>query len=211
MTKSGHAPSRRDAPSGAKARSIGASVDAFRAQHMSLATRELVDEFGAIEVLVNDSESPLAWLARRKGKDGRAMIEPVQFVAGERLRADFTRAHLSPRVTSDWSSPMGASRGGGAGGAHNATDLALAARQRVQAAMQALGPEFAGPLMDVCCFLYGLEQIERERGWPPRSAKVVLQLGLDRLARHYGLMAEARGAAQSRVRTWLAEDANFTV
>jgi hypothetical protein len=130
MTKSGHAPSRRDAPSGAKAPNIGASVDAFRAQHMSLATRELVDEFGAIEVLVNDSESPLAWLARRKGKDGRAMIGPVQFVAGERLRADFTRAHLSPRVTSDWSSPMGASRGGGAGGAHNATDLALAAPAR---------------------------------------------------------------------------------
>jgi len=177
---------------------------------MKLSTRELADEFGAIEVLVNDSESPLAWLARRKAKDGRAMIEPVQFVAGERLRADFTRAQLSPRVTSNWSSPMGANHRGGASGTLNATDLALAARQRVRAAMQAVGPEFAGPLMDVCCFLYGLEQIERERGWPPRSAKVVLQLGLERLARHYGLMGEARGAAQTRVRVWLAEDVNFT-
>lgn len=200
---------------GAGAGEAGSAPGAFRAQHMSLVTRDIAGALetggsGAIKVLVNDSESPLAWLARRKAKDGRAMIEPVQFVAGERLRADFTRAQLSPRVTSNWSSPMASGRGGGAGGAHHATDLALAARQRVRAAMQAVGPEFSGPLMDVCCFLHGLEQIERERGWPPRSAKVVLQLGLDRLARHYGLMEEARGAAHARLRTWLAEDASFT-
>ena len=69
-------------------------IDSFRAKHLDLATREIMTETGAISVLVNDSESPLAWLARRKGRDGRAMISPNQFIAGEKLRADFTRAHL---------------------------------------------------------------------------------------------------------------------
>ncbi len=77
-------------------------VGAFRAQHLDLSTRDLMTETGVTQVVVNDSESPLAWLARRKGRDGRAMIGPDQFIAGERLRADFTRGHLMPRVTSSW-------------------------------------------------------------------------------------------------------------
>jgi hypothetical protein len=183
-------------------------IDAFRAQHLDLAMREIATGNGAVSVLVDHGESPLAWLARRKGRDGRAMISPNQFIAGEKLRADFTRGHLSPRVTSDWSAPTGRSRTF-AGGAGEMTDLVIASRQRVRLAMEACGPEFSGLLMDVCCFLRGLEEVERERGWPLRSAKIVLQLALDRLARHYGLRDEARGARNVRVRTWLAADAAF--
>ena len=184
-------------------------IDAFRAQHLDLATREIITETGALSVLVNDGESPLAWLARHKGRDGRTMISPNQFIAGEKLRADFTRGHLSPRVTSDWSAPTaGRSRTSGSG-AGEMTDLVVASRQRVRLAMEACGPEFSGLLIDVCCFLRGLEEVERERGWPLRSAKIVLQLALDRLARHYGLRDEARGDVNARVRTWLAADAGF--
>jgi hypothetical protein len=183
-------------------------IDSFRAQHLDVATRQIMTETGAISVLVNDSESPLSWLARRKGRDGRAMISAKQFIAGEKLRADFTRGHLSPRVTSDWTAPTGRSRTF-SGGAGEMTDLVIASRQRVRLAMEACGPEFSGLLMDVCCFLRGLEEVERERGWPLRSAKIVLQLALDRLARHYGLRDEVRGEANARVRTWLAADAGF--
>jgi hypothetical protein len=91
------------------------------------------------------------------------------------------------------------------------TEAVVAARQRVRQALDAAGPEFSGLLLDVCCFLKGLADVERDRGWPPRSAKVVLQLGLDRLARHYGLSAVARGRARVSVRTWLAPDAVFVV
>jgi hypothetical protein len=184
-------------------------IDSFRAQHLDVSTRRIMTETGAISVLVNDSESPLAWLARRKGRDGRAMISANQFIAGEKLRADFTRGHLSPRVTSDWTAPTGGRSRTFSGGAGEMTDLVVASRQRVRLAMEACGPEFSGLLLDVCCFLRGLEEVERERGWPLRSAKIVLQLALDRLARHYGLREEARGETSARVRTWLAADAAF--
>ncbi|MEH6950154.1 DUF6456 domain-containing protein [Nitrobacter sp. NHB1] len=185
-------------------------VDRFRAQHLTLAEREIMTDAGVATVLANDSESPLAWLARRKGRDGRAMISPDQFVAGERLRADFTRGNLTPRVTSNWSAPTGGRPRGSGTSACEMTDLIVASRQRVRLALQACGPEFSGLLMDVCCFLRGLEDVERERGWPPRSAKVVLQLALDKLARHYGLASEARAGHSTHVRTWLASDATFT-
>jgi hypothetical protein len=183
--------------------------DVFRARHLDLAAREIMTGEGIARVLVNDSESPLAWLARRKGRDGRAMIDPDQFIAGERLRADFTRAHLSPRVTSSWS---GTGRTNSmCGGAGEMTDLIVASRQRVRLALDACGPEFSGVLMDVCCFLRGLEDVERERGWPSRSAKVVLQLALDRLARHYGLRSDdMQRRSSAPIRIWLADDAAFT-
>jgi hypothetical protein len=182
------------------------TIDPQRARHLALQTRQLLTDDGVAAVLVNDSESPLAWLARRKGRDGRAMISPHQFIAGEKLRADFTRGQLAPRMTANWEAP-GRPRGAGSSPGEM-TDVMVTSRQRVGQAMAACGPEFSGVLMDVCCFLRGLEDVERERGWPARSAKIVLQLGLDRLARHYGFAAEARGQG-GRLRTWLADDAAF--
>lgn len=182
------------------------AIDRFRAQHLDLETRRIAVEDGFADVTVNDSESPLAWLARRKGRDGRAMISSHQFLAGERLRTDFTLGHMGPRVTANWSAPTGGRPNGSGNRAAEMTDLMIASRQRVAQAMTATGPEFAGLLMDVCCFLRGLEDVERERGWPSRSAKVVLQLALDRLARHYGLLRETRGPESGRIRTWLADD-----
>ena len=188
------------------------AIDAFRSQHLALAQRQIATECGHASVTVDDSESPLAWLARRRGRDGRALIEPHQLQAGERLRADFTRANLMPRTTSNWASPISSDRRGAGGDRASAfTETMVAARQRVHQALNAVGPEFSGLLLDVCCFLKGLADIERERNWPTRSAKVVLQLALDRLARHYGYAGHAKGRAHAPMRTWLADGASFSV
>ncbi len=186
-------------------------IGAHRAARLSLEEQVVDTPAGPRRVTVDTAESPLAWLARRRGRDGRALIAPHQLQAGERLRADFTRAHLMPRTTADWASPISSNRHSATGGAAALADGAIAARQRVNAAMDSVGPEFSGLLMDLCCFLKGLEEIEATRGWPARSAKVVLQLALDRLARHYGYLAQARGKEQSAVRTWLAEGSAFRV
>jgi hypothetical protein len=87
------------------------------------------------------------------------------------------------------------------------TDAIVAARQRVDQALGAAGPDFAGILLDFCCFLKGIEEIERERSWPARSAKLVLRLALASLARHYALVETARGSAASgRITHWGAEN-----
>jgi hypothetical protein len=177
-----------------------------RARHLALAKRQIVTDAGRVSVVIDEGESPLVWLARRQGRDGRALIEPHQLQAGERLRCEFTVAHLMPRTTSSWDSPL-ASPGFNPDAA--STESMIAARQRVRSALDAAGPEFAGLLIDVCCFLKRLENVERERQWPARSAKVVLQFALTRLARHYGYQANTKGAARSAVLTWLADDAAF--
>jgi hypothetical protein len=188
----------------------GGEIDPFRGQHLRLAAADTETPTGRARITVDLAESPLAWLARRKGRDGRALIEPAQLQSGERLRADFTRAQLMPRITANWTAAV--ARDGQRGGlATTLTETVVGARQQVRQALDQVGPEFTGLLLDVCCFLKGLEDVERERGWPRSSAKVVLQLGLDRLARHYGYGTEARGAPRAPVRTWLAEDARFVV
>jgi Domain of unknown function (DUF6456) len=68
---------------------------------------------------------------------------------------------------------------------------------RVERAIDSVGPETAGLLIDVCCHLKGLERVERERQWPQRSAKLLLRAGLEMLARHY----TPDGAGQRRTRS----------
>jgi hypothetical protein len=187
------------------------AIDQYRAQHLSLvdgAGHERGHEIGP-GAKFNESESPLIWLARRKGTDGRPLIESHQLQAGERLRVDFTLAQMMPRTTSNWHAAVAGRHRGQTSG--HLTDRVIAARQRLRHALDAAGPEFSGLLLDICCFLKKLDTVERERQWPARSAKVVLQLALERLARHYGLGAEVRGKAIAPMRSWAADATDAAV
>ena len=148
-------------------------------------------------------ESPLQWLRRRKDKAGRPLLTEAQFQAGERLARDFCHAQLQPRVTANWSAavPAERTRRAAPGAGVEMRDAVVAARQRVNRALEAVGPGLAGLLLDVCCHDIGLEAAERARGWPLRSAKVVLDLALTTLACHYGLIPPQHPIA-SRVRHW---------
>lgn len=158
------------------------------------------------EVQIDLAESPLSWLRRRSDRQGRPLISQAQFEAGERLRADFERGHMGPRLTTNWSGVGGVSPGSARPDYEIELHAqAIAARERVRAALAAVGPELSGILVDVCCHLKGLADVERSCGWPQRTAKVVLLMALTMLARHYGLVRTA-DEERGHVRHWGAED-----
>ncbi len=183
-------------------RRMTADVAPFLHQHGDVGLITLGD--GSMTRAVLD-ESPLAWLARRKGRDGRPYLEPEQFAAGERLRRDATLGALMPRMGVSFDPAMIAGRS--RNGAADFADATLAARERVSRAMTAIGPDAAGVVLDVCGFLKGLETVELERQWPRGTARVFLQMGLKRLAAHYGLEPAAIGPVSRRDRVWRAADA----
>ncbi len=143
---------------------------------------------------LNASESPLAWLAGRKGPDGNPLISPDMLQAGERLRRDFETGQMGERVTSQWGAsimPGARGRSGAPDTGLNRSERAMAARQRVWRALEHAGPGLSSVLLEVCCLASGLEAAERHLNWPRRSAKLVLLIALQRLAQHYGY-GEAR-------------------
>lgn len=161
----------------------------YAAQHRLMGIRPVAaDGRGLREVSVNEGESPIGWLRRRKGSDGKPLLSAAAYDAAERLREDFTKAQLMPRVTADWSLAPGTApkcRGPDTITVH---ETALAARERVRRALAAVGPGLADALIQVCCHLKGLEEAERDLNWPRRSGKLVLSIALERLAIHYGLV-----------------------
>lgn len=157
----------------------------FAEQHRDMTEVTVVRDGMRERALANRLESPLASLTRLKEKTGEAFLPETAFAAGERLHADFTRGGLQPRLTMAWEPRIAGRQKGEAGTARELTDTALAARLRVAHAIAAIGPELSGVALDVCCFMKGLETVERERQWPARSAKLMLRAALMALARHY--------------------------
>jgi hypothetical protein len=186
-----------------------ASADPFREQHEARAVKVADEDGRKRKLTVNEAESPLAWLRSRSGRDGKPLIEDAQFKAGERLRADFTRAQMGPRVTQNWDALASSrrERRGAPGQGDSLTDSALAARLRVEQALDFVGPDFASLLLDVCCFLKGIEDAEKNNSLPQRSGKVVLKFALNALARHYGLAAaQCRPSRSGTLHHWGSPD-----
>jgi hypothetical protein len=180
-----------------------AGDDPFAAQHRIESQRAVTAPDGNAQSLtVNDGESPIGWLFHRKGLDGRPLITEWQFKAGERLRVDFTLAQLTPRLGVDFSAPVVSGRRGAK--SDSLPETVLAAKQRFTRALSAVGPGLSDLLFDVCCHLKGLEAAEKGKGWPRRSARIVLQIALERLATHYGIGPVV--GTGSRLRAWAAEE-----
>ncbi|MEW4448334.1 DUF6456 domain-containing protein [Qipengyuania sp. JC766] len=124
---------------------------------------------------VNIAESPLGWLHARGHLDDRL------FDAGERLRADYERAQLAPRVTMRWD-PV---RVDGGGADLTPGERQIAARDRFDGALAEAGSGLADILWRVVCACEALPDAEKALRWPARSGKLVLRIALERVADFY--------------------------
>jgi hypothetical protein len=133
----------------------------------------------ARSVTINVTESPLGWLF------SRGLVTQRQYDAGERLRSDWERAQLSPRVTMAWdAAPVARGRGGSAA-EPDLTGAQIDAKRRFNDAVASAGPGLSDILWRVVCAGEGMRDAETALGWPARAGKLVLTLALDRVADYY--------------------------
>jgi hypothetical protein len=130
-------------------------------------------------VTANIVESPLGWLF------SRGLVSQRQFDAGERLRADWERAQLPPRVTMAWDSAPVSSQRGGSTAEPDLNGAQIDAKRRFNDAIAHAGPGLGDILWRIVCAGEGMRDAETALGWPARAGKLVLSFALDRVADYY--------------------------
>lgn len=155
------------------------------------------------------AESPLGRLAVAAAGERAPFLARHQVEAGERFRRLFERAQLRTRVTMSYDASR-VGRSGGGVASSDIGDMAADARRALARIIAALPADCVGVIFDVCGLEKGLQQVEQERGWPRRSAKLVLRIGLDQLARYFGLDAVATGRGRGHLDGWMDEGARPT-
>lgn len=170
------------------------AIDPFVAQHQD---RQVV-----AEGVQRDLEaSPLLRLSRPLPGETEAFLSAAEVEAGERIRRLWDRSQLRPRLTRSYEPVV--IRGGGPLAGREIGEAAAEARARLNRLLGQLPADCASVVLDICGELKGLQQIESERGWPRRSAKLVLRIGLQQLAGLMGLTSEARGRDSTAIRSRL--------
>jgi hypothetical protein len=165
-------------------RSSAAAGEAFVAQHADIGPRAVIDPDGDVKhVRGAEPNAVLRRLAALRGAGGEAWLSGAELAAAGRLWTDWRRSQVGQVRSSDWTAPpiSGSARGGG-----NGQEAAMArrcdARRRIEDALQRLAPPLRRVVERVCLHEDGLEALERAEGWPSRSGKLALKLGLAQLA-----------------------------
>ncbi|MBN8606810.1 MAG: hypothetical protein J0L81_07820 [Caulobacterales bacterium] len=165
-----------------------AADDAFLAQHAPIVARTIVKRDGGFARARGvEANAAIKRLAGLRDAAGASWLNGDELAVATRLRADWEAGQAGLLRGSDWSAPP---QSGGARGPGNAVENALLrnsdARRRVAEALDALAPMLRRVVERVCLHEDGLEALERAEGWPARSGKLALKLGLAQLAQRAG-------------------------
>jgi len=159
-------------------------AERFVAQHRPVIARAVVAADGDLRTVRGfDADAPIRKLASLRDSNGAAWLNQAELAAASRLRADWAQSEVGALRGSDWmAAPIGStSRGPG-----TAQEAVMArrcdARKRVADALAQLAPPLQRVVTRVVLHEEGLEAMERAEGWPARSGKLALKLGLAQLA-----------------------------
>lgn len=156
------------------------------AQHAAVIDRAVMDREGdASTVRSVESSAVLRRLAALRDLRGAPWLSGAELRAAADLYADWEQAQVGLVRGSDWRAPPRGSAPRGRG-----SDAAMAARcdarRRMQSKLDALAAPLRRAVERVCLYNDGIEALERSEGWPQRSGKLALKLGLAQLARCAG-------------------------
>lgn len=157
--------------------------ESYSAQHGKLVTRVVVGEGGLRNARGFERHASLKRIAALRDANGAAWLSPIELAAAARLRGDWELGQVGLVRGSDWSAaPQGTAARRPGNALEGATAAQIDARRRVTEALAALAAPLRRVVERVCLHEDGLEALERAEGWPARSGKIALKLGLAQLA-----------------------------
>ncbi|MEQ1708910.1 MAG: DUF6456 domain-containing protein [Terricaulis sp.] len=169
----------------ARVRRGGAEVgEQYLAQHADVVSRHVAEAAGVVRPVRGLELNPsVRRLGALRGASGAPWLSGAELAAAARLRNDWEIGQSGLVRGSDWSA---APKGGGRRGPGSALEGAMAfhcdARRRVADDLASMAPPLRRVVERICLYDDGLEALERAEGWPARSCKLALKLGLAQLA-----------------------------
>ncbi len=160
-------------------------------------------------VKLNINESPISRLTLTSAKKD-PYLKAHHIEAAKRFSQLFERANLRSKITMSYNDGQLVSSKNSYNVKTDISDLAIDARKKVGQLLTNLPNDCASIIIDVCGYEKGLQTIESERGWPRRSAKLVLRIGLEQLAQNFGLSQQAIGKERNKPSHWLEEQSRPT-
>lgn len=174
LSQAGGARTRREA---------AAPGETFIAQHAPVVARTVMNDGAARTVRGYERNAALKRIAALRDANGAPWLTSVELAAAAQLRGDWELGQVGMVRGSDWSAPPQGSAARGPGNAREGAVVAqVDARRRVAEALDTLAPQLRRVIERVCLHEEGLEALERAEGWPARSGKIALKLGLAQLA-----------------------------
>lgn len=140
----------------------------------------------------------VATLARAR-KNETAFLASHQIEAALRIHRLFEKAQIRQNITMRYGPRISGLRGN----ADSVSDMAIDARNRLESLLTDLPRDCQSVLRDICGYDMGIQDVEQLHGWPRRSGKIVLRLGLDLIAARMGLSAMAHGREVCGTRLWV--------